>query len=101
MPAYITNAVRHKKNKTPTTNKYKTKQCGVFSGLQSERYPSSFLAARRISSPLPRPLSLTVGGVANHAVNRFNPMVTFFTALRWVGVGVGLGRCLLKGYLHL
>eukprot|EP00903_Cladosiphon_okamuranus_P019670 g18080.t2 len=58
------------------------RKCGVFSGIQSERYPSSFLAVRRIASPLPQPLSLTVGGVANHAVERFNPMVTFFTALR-------------------
>eukprot|EP00752_Nemacystus_decipiens_P017766 g15928.t1 len=67
------------------------RKCGVFSGLRSERYPSSFLAVRRISHTLPQPLSLTPGGVANHAVHRFNPMVTFFTALRRRADTVGPG----------
>lgn len=59
-------------------------QCGVFSGLESERYPSAFLAVRRIASPLPQPLSLSPRGAANPTVDKFNPMVTFFTAIRCV-----------------
>ncbi|CAM9593769.1 unnamed protein product, partial [Scytosiphon promiscuus] len=69
------------------------RKCGVFSGLESERYPSAFLVARRIASPLPRPLSLSPRGSANPSLDEFNPMVTFFTAIRRSspdsGAGVG------------
>ncbi|CAN0312436.1 unnamed protein product [Ectocarpus fasciculatus] len=58
------------------------RKCGVFSGLQSERYPAAFLAVRRVCPPLPRPLSMSPRGVSNSAIEKFNPMVTFFTAIR-------------------
>ncbi|CAN0009507.1 unnamed protein product [Ectocarpus sp. 13 AM-2016] len=64
------------------------RKCGVFSGLQSERYPSAFLAVRRVCPPLPRPLSMSPRGVSNPVVEKFNPMVTFFTAIRRVTDGV-------------
>ncbi|CAB1106197.1 unnamed protein product [Ectocarpus sp. CCAP 1310/34] len=69
------------------------RKCGVFSGLQSERYPSAFLAVRRVCPPLPRPLSMSPRGVSNPAVEKFNPMVTFFTAIRQLvnGVRGGVG----------
>ncbi|CAN0456083.1 unnamed protein product, partial [Ectocarpus sp. 12 AP-2014] len=63
------------------------RKCGVFSGLQSERYPSAFLAVRRVCPPLPRPLSMSPRGVSNPVAEKFNPMVTFFTAIRRVTDG--------------